>query len=96
MERGRIVNPFNHQVGSNPTTFTIMTNKEKTEIQRKLALPTLRDSRGQLIPTSFTDKESQYIIDVLLKPIRDKNLQKFGGGIQKHWSKMSKKEKACN
>jgi len=70
-----------------------MTKTERTEVQRKLALPTLRDSRGQLVPTSFTDKESQFIIDVLLKPVRDKNLQKFGGGVQKHWTHMSKKEK---
>jgi hypothetical protein len=29
----------------------------------------------------------------MLKKQRDKNLKKFGGGIQKHWNKMSKKDR---
>ncbi len=71
-----------------------MNKKQIKEIQRKLALPTQRDKTGMIIPTPFTDEESQFIIDVLLKPIRDKNRSELNGnGIEKHWTKMSKKER---
>ena len=69
---------------------------EKQAVKDKLKLPVKRDKNGALIPTPFTDKETQFIIDVMLKPRRDSNLKKFGGGIQKHWGKMSKKERADN
>ena len=73
-----------------------MNDNEKQAVKDKLKLPVKRDKNGALIPTPFTDKETQFIIDVMLKPRRDSNLKKFGGGIQKHWGKMSKKERADN
>ena len=70
-----------------------MTHTEIKEIHRKLALPTIRDDSGKLIPTEFSDKESHFIIFEMMHEMREENRRNSGGAIEKNWNKMSKKER---
>ena len=70
-----------------------MTHTEIKEIHRKLALPTIRDDSGKLIPTEFSDKESHFIIFEMMHEMREENRRNSGGAIEKNWNKMSKNER---
>jgi len=71
-----------------------LTKAEITALKKKLKAPSVRKGpKKQLMPPNLSDREKHHIIFVMLKKTRDKNLKKFGGGIQKHWTKMSKAEK---
>lgn len=71
-----------------------MTNTEIQEIHRKLALPTMRDKSGSVIPTEFSEKELSFIIFDMMHEMREENRKKNGGVVfQKHWNKASKKER---
>ncbi len=71
---------------------------EIKELERKLALPTVRKGpKKQVVPPKLTDAEMNHLIFVMMKPMRDANRKKFGGGaVQKNWTKMSKAERAVN
>ena len=70
-----------------------MTHTEKKEIHRKLALPTIRDGSGKIIPTEFSEKELHFIIFEMMHEMREENRRKSGRVIQKHWNKMSNEER---
>ena len=71
-----------------------LSQSEITALKKKLKAPEVRKGlKKQVVPPSLSDRETNYIIYVMLKKQRDKNLKKFGGGIQKHWNKMSKKDR---
>ena len=71
---------------------------EIKELERKLALPTVRKGpKKQVVPPKLTDAEMNHLIFVMMKPMRDANRKKLGGGVvQKNWTKMSKAERAVN
>tara|TARA_R100000479_G_C6328080_1_gene180389 strand:+ start:44 stop:301 length:258 start_codon:yes stop_codon:yes gene_type:complete len=71
----------------------IMTHTEIQEIHRKLALPTIRNESGKIIPTEFSEKELSFIIFDMMHEMREENRRKSGCVIQKNWNKMSKKER---
>tara|TARA_B100001564_G_scaffold355960_1_gene369216 strand:+ start:569 stop:862 length:294 start_codon:yes stop_codon:yes gene_type:complete len=72
-----------------------LTKTEVKELERKLALPTVRKGpKKQVVPTKLSEREFNFLVFVMLKPMRESNLKKFGGGIQKNWNKMSKSERA--
>ena len=71
----------------------IMTHTEIKEIHRKLALPTIRNESGKIIPTEFSEKELSFIIFEMMHEMREENRRKSGSVIQKNWNKMSKKER---
>ena len=75
---------------------TKLSSEEISEIERKMNLPTVRTGkRKKVVPPSFTDREMNHIKFVMMKPMRDANRKKFGGvGVQKHWTKMSKKQRS--
>ena len=68
---------------------------EIAKLKKKLKAPVVRDpkKRGQVIPPKLSDREKHHVIFVMLKKTRDKNLKKALGGVQKHWTKMSKAER---
>jgi len=70
-----------------------MTHTEIQEIHRKLALPTIRNESGKIIPTEFSEKELSFIIFDMMHEMREDNRRKSGSVIQKNWNKMSKKER---
>ena len=71
-----------------------LSQSEITALKKKLKAPEVRKGlKKQVVPSSLSDRETHYIIYVMLKKQRDKNLKKFGGGIQKHWNKMSKADR---
>ncbi len=70
-----------------------MTHTEIQEIHRKLALPTIRNESGKIIPTEFSEKELSFIIFDMMHEMREDNRRKAGSVIQKNWNKMSKKER---
>ena len=71
-----------------------LSKSEIDVLKKKLKAPEVRKGlKKQVIPPKFSDREAHHIIYVMLKKRRDKNLKKFGGGIQKHWTKMSKKDR---
>ena len=71
-----------------------MTNTEIQEIHRKLALPTMRDKSGSVIPTEFSEKELSFIIFDMMHEMREENKKRNRGVVfQKHWNKASKKER---
>jgi|TARA_R100000030_G_scaffold43451_2_gene32806 hypothetical protein len=70
-----------------------MTHTEIQEIHRKLALPTIRNESGKIIPTEFSEKELSFIIFEMMHEMREENRRKSGSVIQKNWNKMSKKER---
>ena len=70
-----------------------MTHTEIQEIHRKLALPTIRDESGKIIPTEFSEKELSFIIFDMMHEMREENRRKSGCVIQKNWNKMSKQER---
>ena len=66
------------------------------QVKDKLNQPTVRvGPKKQIVPPKLTDVEFNHLVFVMLKPMRDANLKKFGGGLvfQKHWNKMSKVER---
>ena len=64
------------------------------QVKDKLNQPTFRVGlKKQVVPPKLTDAEMNHLIFVMMKPMRDANLKKFGGGVQKHWNKMSKVER---
>ena len=71
----------------------IMTHTEIKEIHRKLALPTIRNESGKIIPTKFSEKELSFIIFDMMHEMREDNRRKSGSVIQKNWNKMSKQER---
>ena len=71
----------------------IMTHTEIKEIHRKLALPTIRNESGKIIPTEFSEKELSFIIFDMMHEMREDNRKKSGSAIQKNWNKMSKQER---
>jgi len=70
-----------------------MTHTEIKEIHRKLALPTIRNESGKIIPTKFSEKELSFIIFDMMHEMREDNRRKSGSVIQKNWNKMSKQER---
>ena len=71
-----------------------LSKSEIAALKKKLEAPTVRKGpKKQIMPSNLSDREKHHIIYVMLKKQRDKNLKKFGGGIQKHWTKMSKKDR---
>ena len=70
-----------------------MTHTEIKEIHRKLALPTIRNESGKIIPTKFSEKELSFIIFDMMHEMREENRRKSGSAIEKNWNKMSKKER---
>ena len=70
-------------------------DKLDADIRKKLAQnPAKRDSTGKLVPTALTDSEKEHMIFSMLAGMRAENREKFGGAFtQKHWTKMSKKER---
>ena len=70
-------------------------DKLDADIRKKLALnPAKRDSTGKVVPTALTDSEQEHMIFSMLAGMRAENREKFGGAFtQKHWTKMSKKER---
>ena len=73
-----------------------LSTKEISELERKINFPTVRvGKRKRIVPPTFTDREINHLIFVKMKPMRDANRKKFGGvGVQKHWTKMSKKQRS--
>ena len=64
-----------------------LTKTEVKELERKLALPTVRKGpKKQVVPTKLSEREFNFLVFVMLKPMRESNLKKFGGGIQKNWN----------
>ena len=70
-----------------------MTHTEIKEIHRKLALPTIRNESGKIIPTKFSEKELSFIIFDMMHEMREENRRNSGSAIQKNWNKMSKQER---
>ena len=71
-----------------------LSKSELTALKKNLNSPEVRKGlKKQVVPPSLSDRETHYIIYVMLKKQRDKNLKKFGGGVQKHWNKMSKADR---
>ena len=70
-----------------------MTHTEIKEIHRKLALPTIRNESGKIIPTKFSEKELSFIIFDMMHEMREENRRKSGSAIEKNWNKMSKQER---
>ena len=70
-----------------------MTHTEIKEIHRKLALPTIRNESGKIIPTKFSEKELSFIIFDMMHEMREDNRRKSGSAIEKNWNKMSKQER---
>ena len=71
----------------------MLSKKEIKSLERKLSLPSLRDSDGMVMPLALSERETDHVIFVMLAEVRKENEKKFGKGIQKHWHKMSKKER---
>ena len=72
-----------------------LTKKEIKELERKIALPTVRKGpKSAIVPPELSEREFNFLVFVMLKPMRESNLKKSGGGIQKNWTKMSKAERA--
>ena len=67
-----------------------LANREVAEVERKLSLPVERDENGKVLPTKFTDREMNFIVFVKLQKLREENEGFF---VNKHWTKMSKKER---
>ena len=71
-----------------------MTHTEIKEVHRKLALPVKRDDSGKVIPTQFSEKETNFLIFELMEKKRKENRKKNGGRVfKRHWNKASKKER---
>ena len=71
-----------------------LSKSEIIALKKKLEAPVVRKGpKKQIMPPNLSDREEHHIIYVMLKKQRDKNLKKFGGGIQKHCNKMSKKDR---
>ena len=71
-----------------------LSKSEIDALKKKLEAPTVRKGpKKQIMPSNLSDREKHHIIYVMLKNQSDKNLKKFGGGIQIHWTKMSKKDR---
>ena len=72
-----------------------LSQSEITALKKKLNSPEVRKGlKKQVVPSSLSDRETHYIIYVMLKKQRDKNKKKFGDKtIQKHWNKMSKADR---
>ncbi len=74
--------------------YSVMLSKNEIKsLEKKLSLPTKRDSNGMVMPVSLSEREKDHVVFVMLAKVREENRKKFGGGIQKHWHKMSKKER---
>jgi hypothetical protein len=71
----------------------MLNKKEIKSLERKLNLPSLRDSNGMVMPVSLSEREKDHVVFVMLAKVREENEKKFGKGIQKHWHKMSKEER---
>ena len=53
--------------------------KEIREIKRKMALPTIREDRGKIIPPKFTERETNLMIEMLTRRSkRDITADKIG------------------
>ena len=52
-----------------------MTKAEIDKLLHRLELPTIRGEGGEIIPETFTDEETDYIIYVLLEKVRRENLK---------------------
>tara|TARA_B100001564_G_scaffold278067_1_gene240055 strand:- start:1107 stop:1334 length:228 start_codon:yes stop_codon:yes gene_type:complete len=64
------------------------------QVKDKLNQPTFRVGlKKQVVPPKLTDAQMNHLIFVMMKPMRDANLKKFGGGVQKNWNKMSRVER---
>ena len=76
-----------------------LSKAEISALKKKLKKPRKRTGpKNQLMPPNLSDRENHHIIYVMLKKTRDKNYKKFGGfmpggSVQKHWTKMSKKDR---
>jgi serine protease inhibitor ecotin len=71
-----------------------LSQSEINALKKKMDSPEVRKGlKKQIVPPSLSDRETHHIIYVMLKKQRDKNLKKFGGGVQKHWNKMSKADR---
>ena len=71
-----------------------MTNTEIKEVHRKLSLSVKRDDSGKVMPTQFSEKETNFMVFHMMHKMREDNRKRFAGRmIQKNWNKMSKKEK---
>ena len=73
-----------------------LSKSEISVLKKKLKAPVPRDPKkgGAVIPPKLSDREKHHIIFVMMKKTRDKNVKKFGDkAFQKHWTKMSKKDR---
>ena len=71
-----------------------MTHTEIKEVHRKLALPVKRDESGKVMPTQFSEKETNFILFEIMHKTREENRKKNGGrAFKRHWNKASKKER---
>ena len=62
------------------------------QVKDKLNQPTFRVGlKKQVVPPKLTDAQMNHLIFVMM--MRDANLKKFGGGVQKNWNKMSRVER---
>ena len=75
--------------------LTTLSSKEIAELERKINLPVTRSGkRKKVVPTRFTDREIHHIVFVRLAKLREENRKRFKNNtIQKHWTKMSKKQR---
>ena len=62
--------------------------KEIREIKRKMALPTIREDRGKIIPPKFTERETNLMIEMLTRSSkRDVTADKIGHIFPKEMKK---------
>ena len=70
-----------------------MTHTEIQEVHRKLSLPVKRDNSGKVMPTQFSERETNFMVFQWMHKMREDNRRKLGRVMQKNWNKMSKKER---
>jgi len=54
--------------------YRVMLNKKEIKsLEKKLGLPSKRDSNGMVIPVSLTERETEHVIFVMLAKVRAGN-----------------------
>jgi hypothetical protein len=51
----------------------MLNKKEIKSLERKLNLPSKRNSNGMVIPVSLTERETEHVIFVMLAKVRENN-----------------------
>ncbi len=51
----------------------MLNKKEIKSLERKLSLPSKRDSNGMVMPVSLSERETDHVIFVMLAKVRENN-----------------------